>query len=145
MKHTIFMGIDDKASINPDADFGGLFLEEWLDDPLVQEMIEDIDKSKVLSRHCIQSPMLGQIAPSYLSGGVKTLIMLLKSPDYYVDIMVCGENCVKWFKNIAEHQELHIALSTFDLTYIDVVLECVNDGGIIDSKDKWWDYCHKYI
>ena len=26
MKHTIFMGIDDKASINPDADFGGLFL-----------------------------------------------------------------------------------------------------------------------
>ena len=145
-KHTIFFGIDDeKYSITPDGDYMGLALDEWLDDPLVQEMIEDIDKSKVLSQRCIQSPILGQIPPDYLSGGVKTLIMLLKEPDYHVDLMVCGNNCTKWIKEVAKHQNLHLAISTFDLDYPDIVMECLNDGDIIDSKKKWWEKLHKYV
>lgn len=145
-KHTIFFGIDDeKYSITPDGDYMGLALDEWLDDPLVQEMIEDIDKSKVLSQRCIQSPILGQIPPDYLSGGVKTLIMLLKEPDYHVDLMVCGNNCTKWIKEVAKHQNLHLAISTFDLDYPDIVMECLNDGDIIDSKKKWLDKLYKYV
>lgn len=144
-KHTVYIGIDDKASIDPDSDFSGYFLDEWLNDPLVKEMVLDIDRSKVLSPYCIQSPILGQIAPEYISGGVKALILLLKVPDYYVDIMVCGENCVKWFKEIAKHQELHIALSTFDLDYIDVEIECENDGTLITSTKTWFDCCSKFM
>ena len=145
-KHTIFFGIDDeKYSITPDGDYMGLALDEWLDDPLVQEMIEDIDKSKVLSQRCIQSPILGQIPPDYLSGGVKTLIMLLKEPDYHVDLMVCGNNCTKWIKEVAKHQDLHLAISTYDLDYPDIVMECLNDGDIIDSKKKWLDKLYKYV
>lgn len=145
-KHTIFFGIDDeKYSITPDGDYMGLALDEWLDDPLVQEMIEDIDKSKVLSQRCIQSPILGQISPDYLSGGVKTLIMLLKEPNYHVDLMVCGNNCTKWIKEVAKHQDLHLAISTYDLDYPDIVMECLNDGDIIDSEKKWWDKIYKYV
>lgn len=145
-KHTIFFGIDDeKYSIAPDGDYRGYALDEWLDDPLVKLMIEDIDKSKVLSQRCIQSPILGQISPDYLSGGVKTLIMLLKEPNYHVDLMVCGNNCTKWIKEVAKHQDLHLAISTYDLDYPDIVMECLNDGDIIDSEKKWWDKVYKYV
>lgn len=42
-------------------------------DPLAKEMIKDIDKSVVLDSAVIDSPVLGKIAPTALSGGVKTL------------------------------------------------------------------------
>ena len=40
--------------------------DEWLEDPVVQEMILDVDKSKVISSHVIESPVLGPIAPDEL-------------------------------------------------------------------------------
>ncbi len=48
--------------------FDNNYEEEWFDDPLVKEMVLDVDKSEVLSPYCIQSPVLGQIPPTGLSG-----------------------------------------------------------------------------
>ena len=59
--------------------FDNNYEEEWLDDLLVKEMVLDVDKSEILSPYCIQSPVLGQIPPTGLSGGVKALIMALKT------------------------------------------------------------------
>lgn len=44
-------------------------------------MIKDVDKSEVVSDECIISPVLGQIPPERLSGGVKTLLLILNEPD----------------------------------------------------------------
>ena len=44
-----------------DSVFDNNYEEEWFEDPLVSEMVLDVDKSKVLSPHCIESPVLGQI------------------------------------------------------------------------------------
>ena len=40
-----------------------------------KEMIYDVDKSVVLDSGVIDSPVLGKIPPTGLSGGVKTLIL----------------------------------------------------------------------
>lgn len=64
-------------------------------------MVLDVDKSEVLSPYCIQSPVLGQIPPTGLSGRVKALIMALKT-DWEIWATACGNNCAKYgiIKNI---------------------------------------------
>ena len=39
-------------------------------------MIENVDKSEVVSPHLIESPVLGPISVKEISGGVKTLILM---------------------------------------------------------------------
>ena len=78
---SVFFGLDMDALIDVDVYFNNVFEYEWLDDPFVKEMIRDVDNSIVLSNQCIQSPVLGQIPPERLSGGVKTCIMLYKMDD----------------------------------------------------------------
>lgn len=48
---------------------------------LAKEMIFDIDKSTVLDSAVIRSPILGNIPPTSLSGGVKTLILIQNETD----------------------------------------------------------------
>ena len=69
---------DVKNSIyNTSIYFKNSYEPEWLDAELAKKMIKDIDDSEVLSGECINSPMLGQIPPERLSGGVKTLLLIL--------------------------------------------------------------------
>ena len=53
---------------------------EWFEDPLVQEMMTDIDKSCYKGGELIQSDILGPIPPERLSGGLQTLICIYKRP-----------------------------------------------------------------
>ena len=69
---------DVKNSIyNTNVYFKNSYEPEWLDAELAKKMIKDIDDSEVLSGECINSPVLGQIPPERLSGGVKTLLLIL--------------------------------------------------------------------
>lgn len=95
---------NEKTVYDVDAVFKSLFDAEWLNDALVKEMILDVDKSEVQSPYCIMSPIFGQIAPSMISGGVKALILMLKT-DYQIWASACGDNCAKWILKIAEEKE----------------------------------------
>lgn len=66
---------------SPDTYFKYNFEEEWFEDELVKEMVQDVDGSVVISAHAIDSPVLGLIAPERLSGGVKALIIMYKEPE----------------------------------------------------------------
>lgn len=68
----IIFGTTDETIIPVSTVFNNNYEEEWLDDPFVKDMISDIDKSEVISPYCIASPVLGQIPPTKLSGGVKS-------------------------------------------------------------------------
>ena len=72
--------------------FDGVFEPEWFDDPLVKEMVKDVDDSEVVGPYLIISPVLGPIAPTHLSGGVKVLIILLKDPNFIYNISNFGDN-----------------------------------------------------
>lgn len=100
-----------EQTIRPiDGYFDYNYYDEWLEDDLVIKMIKDIDKSDVLSPFCIQSPVLGQIPPTKLSGGVKALILLLKQPELEIFATSCGDNCAKWIIEISKIQDIHIVL-----------------------------------
>ena len=86
--------------------FEYLFDEEWMKDPFVKEMIKDVDKSDVIGPYLIISPVLGPIAPTYLSGGVKVLILLLKEPKFIYNLSNCGDNCAKWILEICKDKDI---------------------------------------
>lgn len=55
------------------------FENSWFDDPLVEQMILDIDETTHISGAAFDSPYLGIIPPQSLSHGVKSLIYILKA------------------------------------------------------------------
>ena len=72
----IYYGDMKEAVYNTSAYFKYDYEDSWIVDPFVKEMIQDVDKSTVLDSGVIDSPVLGKIPPTGLSGGVKTLILL---------------------------------------------------------------------
>ena len=70
----IYYGNMPEAVFNPSVYFKNVYEDEWITDPVAKEMILDVDKSVVLDSAVIDSPIMGKITPTSLSGGVKTLI-----------------------------------------------------------------------
>lgn len=124
-----------------DSVFDNNYEDEWFDDPLVRDMVLDVDKSEVLSSHCIESPVLGQIPPSELSGGVKALILALKT-DWEIWATACGNNCAKWFLKIGEFKDLTISIEhyfKFPETKFDFI-----DAATGDLYHNYIDFIAKY-
>lgn len=84
--------------------------DEWITDSFVREMIQDVDQSTVLDSGVIESPILGKIPPTGLSGGVKTLILVKFNRDKIFNASTCGDNCAKWLLKISENEDRTINL-----------------------------------
>ena len=92
----IYYGDMKEAVYNTSAYFKYDYEDRWIVDPFVKEMIQDVDKSTVLDSGVIDSPVLGKIPPTELSGGVKTLILFKFNKDKIFNASTCGDNCAKW-------------------------------------------------
>lgn len=137
----IQFGLDDKSASRIKSYFKHSFDPEWFNDPFVQEMVLDIDKSKIISPYCIQSPVWGQIPPDMLSGGVKALVLMLKT-DWKINASKCGDNCSKWILKIAEKKDLTISLEHLMDFGCDFNATITNDNSKVNSL---FDYFVKGI
>lgn len=106
----IFFGDMKDVVFNTTVYFKNVYHDEWITTPLSMEMIADIDKSAVIDGGVIDSPVLGKIPPTSLSGGVKTLILIENRPDKVFNATNCGNNCAKWLLKMAEKKEVTINL-----------------------------------
>lgn len=66
--------------------------EDWIADPMVKEMIQDVDKSTVIDSGVIDSSVLEKIPPIGLSGGIKTLILVKFEPVKVFNALACGDH-----------------------------------------------------
>lgn len=110
MMLNIFFGSMPEAIFNTSVYFKNSCEDKWITDPLAREMILDIDKSTVLDGAVIDSPVMGKIAPTALSGGVKTLILIKNEPQKVFNASACGDNCAKWILKLAEKRDITINL-----------------------------------
>ena len=106
----IYYGDMKEAVYNTSAYFKYDYEDSWIVDPFVKEMIQDVDKSTVLDSGVIDSPVLGKIPPTGLSGGVKTLILFKFNKDKIFNVSTCGDNCAKWLLKIAESEDRTVNL-----------------------------------
>ena len=106
----IFYGDMKEAVYNTAAYFNYDYEDSWISDSFVREMIKDVDQSTVLDSGVIDSPILGKIPPTGLSGGVKTLILVRFEKNKIFNASTCGDNCAKWLLKIAETEDRTINL-----------------------------------
>ena len=106
----VYYGNMQEAIFNTSVYFKNVYEDEWITDPVAREMIFDVDKSIVLGGAVIDSPVMGKISPTALSGGVKTLILMKNDRSRVFNASTCGDNCAKWILKLAEAEDLTINL-----------------------------------
>ena len=101
-------------------------------------MLKDVDHSECTNYSNIVNPILGQIIPEKISGGVKALIVLYKT-DTVVDLVNCGENCQSWISKIASMKDIEVDMSGVDLTFKNYGINgiCLNDNSTIADYKDW--------
>lgn len=141
---SIHFGYDANAVLSVDTYFNNTYDDAWLDDPFVKKIIRTVDDSEVQGRQCIVSPVLGQIPPERLSGGVKALILLYEEDDFYTDLIVCGSNCEDLILDIAERKDIFCCLSGYDISFNSLgdadhptPIKCENDGSLLRNHKEF--------
>ncbi|MCD8073938.1 MAG: DUF4869 domain-containing protein [Lachnospiraceae bacterium] len=106
----IYYGEMEGVINNTEVYFRNTYDPSWIVDDLAKEIILDVDRSVVLGERCIQSRVLGMIPPEDLSGGTKTLLLMINDDTRIFNASTCGDNCAKWILKIAEKKDLTIRL-----------------------------------
>lgn len=106
----IYYGNMPEAIYNTSVYFKNAYEDSWITDPLTRQMILDVDKSVVLDNAVIDSPVMGKIVPTALSGGVKTLILMKNERSKVFNASTCGDNCARWILKLAQKEDLTINL-----------------------------------
>lgn len=133
----IFFGDMKDAIYNTSAYFKYDYEDGWIVDPFVKEMIQDVDQSAVLDSGVIDSPVLGKIPPTGLSGGVKTLILVKFEKDKVFNASTCGDNCAKWLLRIAESEDRTINLHhLMNFGKEPFTVRILNTNQIVDTMDQ---------
>lgn len=106
----IFYGHMPEAVYNTSVYFKNVYEDAWITDSAAREMIYDIDKSTVIEGTVIDSPVMGKIPPTSLSGGVKTLLLIANEPEKVFNASNCGDNCAKWLLKLGREKDITINL-----------------------------------
>ncbi len=144
---TIIYGDAENSIYNTSVYFKNTYEPEWLESELAKKMIKDVDNSDVLSGECINSPVLGQIPPERLSGGVKTLLLMLNESNKIFNASTCGDNCAKWILEIAKQKDLTINLRHMMSFGRDTAFEIrvENGGEIVHSMRELVPIANQYL
>ena len=133
----IFYGDMPQAIYNTAVYFKNVYEEEWITQPLVKEMILDVDKSVVLDGGVIDSLVMGKIPPVSLSGGVKTLILIPNEPDKVFNASTCGDNCAKWLLKMGNDRDITINLRhIMDFGDGEFCIKILNSGQIVHNMKE---------
>lgn len=143
----IFFGNMPDAIYHPPVYFDNQYEDEWITAPISVEMISDIDKSKVIGPHLIDSPVLGPISTKELSGGVKTLILLsFDTSGKVFNASACGDNCAKWILKIASNKDLTINLRhVMDFGDTPFEAKILNSGDIVHNMSEFASIAGNYV
>lgn len=125
-----------EAIYNTSVYFKNTYLDSWLEDPFAQRMIKSVDKAKVIAPTIIESPVLGMIPPTQLSGGVKTLLLIYNVPEKVFNASTCGDNCAWWILRIASKQDVTINLHhLMNFGRGKFTIRVLNSGNVVHDMD----------
>lgn len=106
----VWFGERKNAIYNTSVYFKNKYIEEWIVEDFAREVIRDVDHSEVVDANSIISPVLGNISPLQLSGGVKALLLMKHYPGKIFNASNCGDNCAKWILALGQEQNFTINL-----------------------------------
>lgn len=132
----IYYGDMPDAIYNTSVYFNNTYLDSWLEDEFALRMIKSIDKSIVLGNGVVQSPVLGLIPPTQLSGGVKTLLLIHNEPEKVFNASTCGDNCAWWILRMASKRDITINLRhLMDFGGGRFTIRVLNSGNVVHDME----------
>ncbi len=144
----IYFGDKKEAVYNTSVYFDNTYLDEWLEDELTQRIILDVDGGVVLGSRAIDTKALGVIPVTKLSGGTKTLLLILHDETRIFNASTCGDNCAKWILEIANcvQRDIEINLHHFmDFGEGEFEIHILNNDRIVhNTKELAW-YAGEFI
>lgn len=117
--------------------------DEYLETDFSKYVVKEIDKSELVNRNLVISPVLGSISTERISGGAKTLICM-KYMDKVPRCSHFGDNCFPILAEICKEKDIVMLLDIsflpfnygFDSVYfIDTGVTVYNNS----------DFMHEYI
>lgn len=143
---SVYFGDMEQAVYDTSLYFDNTYDENWFNIDIVKQIIKDVDKSDVISPICIQSPVLGQIPPSMLSGGTKTLILMVCDNTRIFNATMCGDNCAKWILKIAEEKDITVNLRhIMDFSCsMEFNIKIINSGVVVHNMEEYLHEAFKY-
>lgn len=142
---SIYLGELEDAIYNTSMYFDNTYEDSWLLSDFAKQIIKDIDKSDVIGANCINSPVLGQIPPTKLSGGTKTLLLIYNDDAEIFNASTCGDNCIKWIMRIAEEKDIIINVRHF-MNFGDTFsIKVLNCNSIVHSMKELLPLQSKYL
>jgi len=143
---SVYFGEMADAIYNTEVYFGNTYENEWITSEIAKSIIKDIDKSDVINAECIKSPVLGQIPPTKLSGGTKTLLLMINEPDRIFNASTCGDNCVKWILKIAKNKDITINLRhIMDFGNSDLEITILNNNSVVHNMKELLPSAIKFL
>lgn len=145
----IYFGNNEKALRSGDGYFDNWLDDDCLETEFAKEVVRAIDKSELISKNLVQSPVIGAVPPKFLSGGTKSLL-ILRFSDVEMNITAFGENCYPYIIQISKEKDITIcsnnAFRIFECGDLDSIL-ILNDESFVHSDDeliqKWLLYRSK--
>ena len=128
-----------QAIYNTSVYFNNTYLDNWITSPLAKKIIKDIEKGEVLSPQAINTKALGVIPVTQISGGTKTLLLMLNEPSKVYNASTCGNNCAKYILKIADFlkQDLIINLHhLMDFGDGKFEIQILNSGVIVHNMKE---------
>ncbi|MBR1390697.1 MAG: DUF4869 domain-containing protein [Lachnospiraceae bacterium] len=142
----IYFGDMPEAIYNTDVYFLNVYDDSWITDDFAKEVIRKVDRSEVLDRQAIRSPVLGIISPERLSGGTKTLLLMKNIDDQIFNASTCGDNCAPFILKLAKEKELTINLRhLMDFGKRRFSARIENDGVTVNGMEELLFEAHKYV
>ena len=112
----------------------------------IKHIIRDVDKSEVIDSNLIESPVLGKISPLALSGGTKTLILIINDKEKIFNASTCGNNCAKWLLKISENEDVTINLRhLMDFGAGRFNIKVLNTDKIVHNMSELLDEAMAYV
>ena len=107
----IYYGDMKDAIYNTSVYFDNVYLDCWLEDDFSKQIIKSVDRAVVMSARALDSKILGVIPVTGLSGGAKTLLLMLHESDKVYNASTCGDNCAKWILKIAKKLDKDLVIN----------------------------------
>lgn len=142
----VYLGDMEEAIYNSSLYFKNRYKKEWLANPKTVAMIQDIDSSKVLGNSAVESPVLGIIPPTGLSGGVKTLILVDNVPEKVFNVSNCGDNCAAWLLRIGKEKDVTVNLRhIMDFGDGEFEIYIINTDSVTHNMDEFVRIAGRYV
>ena len=133
----VYFGDMSEAIYNTNVFFNNTYKDSWITKPLSKEIIKDIDKSEVIDKQTILSPIFGNMSPKKLSGGTKTLLLIAYDKTKIFNASTCGDNCAKWILKIAKDKKVVINLRhLMDFGKDEFKIKVMNTGKIVKNMSE---------